>query len=155
MAVRHLQGWTGEYLCLICWNQKQVSSSFCTTYMTVVRSVDFFFFFFTVIWDLLTSKPEQLEHRELLRRRFFSDSACCLKSCRVMLVLSMRASPCSSAQSFRRLDPVCSIQWKNPTPRRSSTQLISPKRGLTAHTVHMSCFRASQKCFILNYLICK
>ena len=30
MAVQHLQGWTGEYLCLICWNQKQVSSSFCT-----------------------------------------------------------------------------------------------------------------------------
>ncbi|KAF3842324.1 hypothetical protein F7725_024275 [Dissostichus mawsoni] len=24
MAVQHLQGWTGEYLCLICWNQKQV-----------------------------------------------------------------------------------------------------------------------------------
>lgn len=29
MAVQHLQGWTGEYLCLICWNQKQVSPSFC------------------------------------------------------------------------------------------------------------------------------
>lgn len=32
MAVQHLQGWTGEYLCLICWNQKQVSSSFCINY---------------------------------------------------------------------------------------------------------------------------
>lgn len=38
MAVQHLQGWTGEYLCLICWNQKQVSSSFCTDDNIVIHT---------------------------------------------------------------------------------------------------------------------
>lgn len=40
MAVQHLQGWTGEYLCLICWNQKQVSSSFCTDDNNIVISTE-------------------------------------------------------------------------------------------------------------------
>lgn len=39
MAVQHLQGWTGEYLCLICWNQKQVSSSFCTASQSPQKGV--------------------------------------------------------------------------------------------------------------------
>lgn len=67
MAVQHLQGWTGEYLCLICWNQKQVSSSFCTDENSIVISTGkkncskisysfpflFFFFFFLLIRILI------------------------------------------------------------------------------------------------------
>lgn len=75
MAVQHLQGWTGEYLCLICWNQKQVYSSFCTDDNSIVISTgkksiaqnpySFLFFSFFLIpyphfnlWEKTYFKPQ-------------------------------------------------------------------------------------------------